>query len=371
MEKDILLGGEKELKELKKTLQEKERYGDVMDSLKSEIESQKQVIEERTQEIEQEIAEEEQRRRELIMKPYYDKMAVCEADIQKAKNEREEKRLELIEQIKKEEAKHFEEQKQELEDEIAAVKEEESIPSICLSKPFLAFFWPRTGTDALILVSGIVLLLLVLPFGIYYGVYGGDNRLVLTSIYLVTIIVFYTLYLLINNMVKDKYLLGLRKIMELTAEKERLEIRKKQRMAELERNIPEEELDLHEFDEKITQFRMELSELEELRDLALMSFDSDERVKLDIATQVQQRHAEEMVQLRKALSDSMASLENMKQEYEKFIADRGLKNKYNSLLRMERSIFDINVIDELLFILGNGDAENISGAILRRKRRMN
>ncbi len=369
VEKDILLGGEKELKELKKTLQEKERYGSVIDSLKNEVETQKQMIEFRKQEIDQEVEEEKQQRRDIMIKPYYDKLAVCEVGIQKIQDEREKKRQEMIETIRKEEAQRFDEQKQELEERIQQIQKEENIPSVCLSRPFLAFFYPRTGMDALILVSGIILLLLVFPMGIYYGVYGGDNKLALTTIYLVTIVFFYTLYLLVNNLVKDKYLVGLKRILNLVAEQEKLEIRKKQRMAELEQ-IPDAELDLQEFDEQAEQLRSEIAEVEELRDQALINFDSDERTKLDIAAQVQQRYAEEMEQMRKSLADSMSSLENMKLEYEKFVEDKGLKDKYKSLLRMESGIFNIKVIDELLFILGNGDAENISGAIMRRKRSM-
>lgn len=369
MEKDILLGGEKELRELRKTLLEKERYSSVIDSLKKEVDTQKQTIEFRTQEIEQEVVVEVQRRREAMIKPYYDKIVICEASIQRIQEERERKRQELIDNICKEEAEVFEEQKKELEEQIKQVRKDENIPAICMSRPFLAFFCPRTGLDALILVSGIILLLLIMPMGIYFGVYGGDNKLALTTIYLVTIIVFYTVYLLINNLVKDKYLVGLKRVLELMAETEKLEIRKKKRMVELE-NIPDEELDLQEFDEQIIQLRAEIAEVEELRNLAVINFDSDERLKMDIAAQVQQRYAEEMGQMRNALADSMSSLENMKQEYEKFVEEQGLKEKYTSLARMERSIFDIKVIDELLFILSNGDAENIGGAILRRKRKM-
>lgn len=370
MEKDILLGGEKELRELKSTLQEKERYSSVIDSLKNEIESQKQMLDFRKQEIDREVADEEQRRRNVMLKPYYDKLEACEKAVQKLGEERAKKRQELIESIRKEEALHFEEQKHDLEEQIKQIRKEENIPPLCLSRPFLAFFYPRTGMDALILVSGIVLFLLILPMGLYYGIYGGDNKLALTTIYLIAIVFFYTIYLLINNLVKDKYLVGMKQILGLMAEQEKLEIRKKRRMAELEQ-IPDAELDLHEFDEQAEQMRNELAEVEELRDLALINFDSDERTKLDIAAQIQQRYAVEMEQMRNSLADSMASLENMKQEYEKFVADKGLKDRYSSLLRIESGIFNIKVIDELLFILSSGEAENISGAIRRRKHRMN
>ena len=45
MEESILHGGEKELLELKKTLQEKNRYNAVLDSMDAAVEEQKEKIE--------------------------------------------------------------------------------------------------------------------------------------------------------------------------------------------------------------------------------------------------------------------------------------------------------------------------------------
>ena len=288
---DILLGGEKELMELKKTLQEKERYNSVLDSLDVAVKEQKDKIEQRKNEIELEMNAEIKRRREEAAKPYYDEIAVCEVDIQKARDERARKRQELVDQLIREETEMYEKRKKNLEKQIKLVGQEEGVPAVCTSRLFLAFFCPRTGKDALILIAGLVLLLLVLPMALYFGAYGGNDRQALTTIYLVLIVFFYTLYLLINNLVKDKYLVGINKLLNLFGEMEKLEAHRKQRLKELE-NIPDSSLDLQEFDEEIGRLEAVVGELTEQKNLALMNFDSDERMQLDIGKQVQEKYAQ-------------------------------------------------------------------------------
>ena len=112
---EILLGGEKELQELKNVLQEKARYNGVLDSLDASVEEQKEKIEKRKQAIELEMKAEITRRREEIAKPFYDEIASCEVDIQKKKDELARKRQELIDQMIREEAELYEKRKKNLE----------------------------------------------------------------------------------------------------------------------------------------------------------------------------------------------------------------------------------------------------------------
>lgn len=367
---EILLGGEKELLELKKTLQEKARYNGVLDSLDASVEEQKEKIEKRKQEIELEMNAEIKRRREEVAKPFYDEIAVCEVEVQKKKDERSRKRQELIDQMIREETEMYEKRKKNLEKQIKLVGEEEGVPAICTSRLFLAFFCPRTGKDALILVSGLVFLLLVLPMVLYFGVYGGDDRQALTTIYLVLIIFFYTIYLLINNLVKDKYLIGINKLLNLFGEMEKLEAHRKQRVKELE-NIPDSSLDLKEFDEEINRLEAVIGELTGQKDLALVNFDSDERLQIEIGKQVQEKYRPELDQMRASLEEAVSAYEKMQKEYDKFLNEKNIEGRYDSLIRMESGIFNTKVIDELIFYITHGGADNIRAAVAMRKHKGN
>lgn len=369
MEDTILHGGEKELLELKKTLQEKNRYNAVLDSMDAAVDEQKLKIEKRKAEIEQEMNLEVKRRREAVAAPFYEEIASCEVELQKARDEKSRQRQELIEQMKAEETEMYEKRKENLEKQKKLVGQIEGVPGICTTRLFLAFFCPRTGKDALILVIGLVLLFLVLPMVVYFGTYGGNDRQALTGIYLVFIVVFYTLYLLINNLVKDKYLVGINKLLKITEELEKLEANRKKREKELE-NLPDSALDLSEFDEEINRLQAVIEELTKQKDIAVLNFDSDERRHIAIGQEVQEKFKPELDHMRAVLDDNISSYERMQQEYDKFLDDRRIEERYGILLQAEPDIFNQTVIDELLFFLTHTDTENISKAIIKRKKKL-
>lgn len=369
MEDTILHGGEKELLELKKTLQEKNRYNAVLDSLDTAVEEQKQKIEKRKVEIEQEMNLEVKRRREAVAAPFYEEIASYEVELQKAKDERNRKRQELIEAMIQEEAELYEKRKSNLDKQIKKVGQEERVPGICTTRLFLAFFCPRTGKDALILVIGLLVLFLVLPMVVYFGAYGGNDRQALTGIYLVFIIVFYTIYLLINNLVKDKYLVGINKLLKLMEESEKLEAHRKQRVKELE-NIPDSALDLSEFDVEVNRLQAVIEELNKQKNLAVVNFDSDQRLHIAIGQEVQEKFKPELENMRAVLDDNISSYDKMQVEYNKFLNEKRIEEKYDILIRMEPDIFSQSVIDELIFYITHSDAENISKAIMKRKKKL-
>ena len=369
MEESILHGGEKELQELKKTLQEKNRYNAVLDSMDAAVEEQKNKIEQRKADIEREMNLEIKRRREETVARFYTEIAECEVQMQKAIDERERKRQELIDEIIREETEMYEKRKENLDKQIKLVGQVEGIPGICTTRLFLAFFCPRTGKDALILVSGLLLLFLLLPLGIYFGVYGGNNRQTLTAIYLVLIVVFYTLYLLINNLVKDKYLLGINKLLSLLDESAKLDAERKKRLKDLE-EMPDSALDLSEFDAEVNRLQAVIEELGKQKNIALADFDSNQKLQLEIANAVRENFKPELEQMKAVLDDAINSYEKMQSEYNRFLDEKCIEEKYGILLRTEPDIFSQTVIDELIFYLVHGDAENISKAIVKRKMKL-
>lgn len=369
MEDTILHGGEKELLELKKTLQEKNRYNAVLDSLDAAVEEQKLKIEKRKAEVEQEMNLEVKRRREAVAAPFYEEIAVCEVELQKVTDERARKRQELIDQMIKEEEEMYRKRKENLDKQIKLVGQEEGVPGICTTRLFLAFFCPRTGKDALILVVGLLILFLVLPMIVYFGAYGGNDQQALTAIYLVFIVVFYTIYLLINNLVKDKYLVGINKLLKLLEESEKLEIHRKQRVKELE-NIPDSSLDLSEFDGEVIRLQSVIEELTKQKDMAVVNFDSDQRLHVAIGQEIQEKFKPELDHMRVVLEDNISSYDKMQAEYNKFLDEKNIEQKYDILIRMEPDIFSQTVIDELIFYITHSDAENISKAIVKRKKKL-
>ena len=221
----------------------------------------------------------------------------------------------------------------------------------------------------MILVIGLLILFLVLPMVVYFGAYGGNDTQALTAIYLVFIVVFYTLYLLINNLVKDKYLIGINKLLKLMEESDKLEAHRKQRVKELE-NIPDSSLDLGEYDVEVGRLQAVVDELTKQKDLAVVNFDSDERLHIAIGQEVQEKFRSELEHMRNVLEDNVGSYEKMQVEYNQFLNEKNMEQKYGILLQAEPDIFSQTVIDELIFYITHSDAENISKAIVKRKKKL-
>lgn len=369
MEDSILHGGEKELLELKQVLQEKNHYNVVLDSMDTGIEEFKKKIDDRKLEIEKEMNLEILRRRDLVGKSFQDDMDACDAEIKNAQNVRNGRRQELIDQMIQDEGVIYEKRKENLNTQRKLLNQEEGVPWICTTRLFLAFFCPRTGMDALILIIGILILLLVLPMIVYFGAYGGNNPQVLTAIYLVLIVIFYTLYLLVNNMVKDKYLTGIKKLLKLMEESKKLDKARKQRIKELE-SLPESSFDLSEYDEEMQTLETRKRELAEQKEIAVTNFDRDENLQLSIAQETQEKFRPEIEKMKAELDEKLRAYEEMQVEYENFLDEKAIEQKYEILLRVEPDIFTQSVIDELIFFLQHGDAENISKAVMKRKKKL-
>ena len=70
------------------------------------------------------------------------------------------------------------------------------------------------------------------------------------------------------------------------------------------------------------------------------------------------------------LDEKIRAYEEMQEEYNNFLDEKAIEQKYEILLRVEPDIFSQSVIDELIFFLQHGDAENISKAVMKRKKKL-
>lgn len=102
----------------------------------------------------------------------------------------------------------------------------------------------------------------------------------------------------------------------------------------------------------------------------MVNFDSDQRLHTAIGQEVQEKFKPELDKLRAELEETIKSYENMQAEYSRFLDEKNIEQKYDILLRVEPDIFNQTVIDELIFYMTHSDAENISKAIIKRKKKM-
>ena len=105
------------------------------------------------------------------------------------------------------------------------------------------------------------------------------------------------------------------------------------------------------------------------KDLEVRNFDSNERLQLEIAKQIQDKYRAELDQLRLGLEDAVQSYDKMQKEFDNFLNEKDFEGRYDSLIRMEPGVYSTKIIDELLFLICHAGADNIRAAVMMRKRK--
>lgn len=364
--RDILQCGEKELQKLKERLQQSEEQQKVLYAFELRVKKQEEHIEQQEAAIEKEIKDAEKTQRLEIAKPYNEEIAAIEAQIDGIMAARNSKRQEEIQKRIREETAKAAEKKLAYEKQMQDIIKEDNIPDICISKPFLACFFPKSMTDVLILLVALLMIFAVLPCGIYFGLMQSRGPAALSGLYLVITVFFYTAYLLINNLVKEKYIVSLKKINTIRAEMIQLEQDTKRRLQEIEK-LPDSALNLTDFEEDMAHLRQEIEEKKRARMVAVQNFDSDTVLKTEIATLIRDSYKQEVDSAKRSLEKLQASYMKKREETEKLKQSIITDKWYEPLVRVEKDIFKISVVDEMLLYMKHGGAETIAEAILRRK----
>lgn len=364
--KDILQCGEKELQKLKERLLESEEQQKVLQAFELRVKKQEEKIEQHTEEIEKEIKEAEKTQRLEVSRPYNEEIAALEKQLDGIMAARKEKREEEIRKRIKEETQKAAEKKLLFDKQMQDIIKEDNIPDICLSKPFLACFFPKSMADALILLAVLFFIFAILPCAIYFGLMQSRGTAALSGLYLVITVFFYTMYLLINNLVKEKYMVSLKKINTIRAEKLKLEQDTKRRLQEIE-NLPDSALNLTEFEDDVAQLRQKMEEKKKERMVAIQNFESDTTLKNEMAALIRESHKQETESLMHGLEKLKTSYMKKREETNKLKLSITTDKFYEPLVRIESEIFKISVVDEMLMYMQHGGAETIAEAILRRK----
>ena len=255
---------------------------------------------------------------------------------------------------------------------IRKIAEERGVPAIYTSKLFLALFYPKVPSDAIILILSLIILLLAFPFGIFYLLFPDGGRLELTTIYLFVIVLIFAIYALVNTIVKEKYALAFKKINDyrVDADNTAKEIRE---IIQKAKEMSDEELVCDVFTEdylkaakeELEAIDMALMEETAKKDAAIRAFDENVEAKAEREKRFHEMYQKEM----KRRADNLAEIQHTKQIEEQNLAIiEQLLLKFRPLEQYGIDIFSEQTIDELLGYLRSRETKTIGGAIeLRNK----
>lgn len=363
--KNILTGNAKDLQELKELVLSREQHEKELKELQNHKESTKKQLEKRRKEIEKEISEMEQSERKAIAVPYDKKISNLEKEKKDILDKKAKERKEKIERMAAEETSSLKNEGEMHKEEIRKLSTDAGMPGFCISRLFLAFFYPRGIKDVMTLCFGLMIIFFIIPFGSYQLFWKESTRLSLTTIYLIVSICFFIIYILLNNCVKEKYLSTFREINKIRNENHKTERAIKEIVQKIEKT-QDAELDLGEYDEKLKEKEAEIADIKKEKESKLSDFDNNAEEKEDRARKIWSNNKSLLDELQFKI-DEITNKQEQKQSELIGLENSLNSDKYKPLRDIEKNIFKIKVLDELIECINDGETPNIKLAIEKRQ----
>ncbi|MBP5249808.1 MAG: hypothetical protein J6Z46_07380 [Lachnospiraceae bacterium] len=359
MAESILHGGREELLTLRERVVEAEADRIKVDELLKEQSSLSKDIDARRKAMNNEIDQTIRQRKAEIENAYDKEITELNKNRKKIVDDKQkEKSVKVSERVVQETESHHEKIKA-LNLEIRAVARENKIPGICRYRIFYALFMPRTFADVCISIVAFIILFLLVPCAIYTILDGKPFGPTLTPafVYAICIIIFGGIYVLVNNLIKDKHHAEIKKIIALRKEiaVTRKEIKRIKRG--IEKSKDESEYGLEAYDNEISEMDSKLSGLSEEQRAALDVFNRE--TKGVVTDEIKGRYEPEINKLKERFDEASAE---QKQISEK-LRNESLELSRNYEAQLGKSNMTITTIDKLLAIFDEGRANTVAEAI--------
>lgn len=358
---NILTGGKEQLNEMKECLLE--LYGNQSnnDSFLLKEEMLENNITDLEQAMKEEIQKTTKKRRQEIEDTFDKQEDKLHTRIKRIKEKRERSKSVKVSQRIEAETASLRAENSQWKLEAKTLFRQKHIPGFCNTKLYYALYYPSCFTDYILVLLTLLLILLLIPCGIYFLMIQQDRTMYLILTYVITVIFFGGLYLLIGNRTKGRFGEGIHNVKGIRGQ---LRVNKR-KMAVIRKNIrrdrDESSYGLQDYDADLAKLEQEQTEVAVQKKAALSAFDNS--TYQIIASEIEANYIDKLSAQRaeydKVRADSMKAEERIKSltikiasEYEPFLG-----KEYMTIKR----------VNTLIRILEAGDASNISEAIAFHK----
>lgn len=353
---NILSAGMDELKELKEMLirlNDDKVKNSELTVREEQLEKQIQV---REKQLSDKIASVSKTRSAQLSATYDEQLEKTKNRLKKVRAKKDkQKSFQVTERIASETAQVREERRQ-LYEQVGQLYKENGIPRFLNNRLMHAIYIPQGIKDILIILLTLVVVLFLLPCGIYYFAF-RPNTVALIVLYIVTVVLFGGIYVVINRISKERSPQTFEKIKALRRE---LNVNQKniRRMEKAIRKDKDESVyDLDKFNSELKELEEEVERIAGEKKTALKKFESE--TKAVIAAELTAEFAEELDPLR-AEHEEVYGQQRRTEENIKRLSMK-LTNEYNSYLGKQN--LEVSTIDALLDIMGAGEAATVKDAL--------
>lgn len=362
MENAILHAGIEELNTIKEHVLELEGYQDRNAELLKEETRLDKLIDSKEKDLNDETETTLKKRKNELIDTYESQLGTLSARSKKIKAKKEKDKGAKVTERIAEETAELREKNKELALEIKTKMKADKTPKLCNTTLFYACFMPKSLLEFLIFILGLFVVFLAIPFGIYQLPFAKKyGEIALAIIYVILILLVGSVYLAINNKVKEKHLDTLRAVRGLRNQYRRnvKNIRDIQRG--IKNDSDESAYGLEQYDEELAEINAELQRVTEEEKKALNTFETVTTPQ--IKAEIKGRYEEELMNLREKYKETCAEQKNMEEKVKDF--SLMMSKQYEAYLG--KDMLTVSKLDKLISRIQKGEAADIGEALALEK----
>lgn len=270
---DLLNGGVEALNEIKDYLLELQGYEENAKSLHEKERDLDKAIQKKRSDMEDEINQTIKKRKQDVNDSFEEQLNKIKVRAKKLKQQRSKEKDQKVSERIDEETIELRNEEKRIRLEIKAKLKQKKIPRFCGSRFFLALYFPSGILDILIILLTLAIVLFVIPYGSFKLFVPEKITGLISVIYIVCVVVFGSIYIFLNNNLKEPHKGTLKEIRGLNRELARAKKRTVDKEKQISKDPDESSYGLEAYDAEMDQIRNEESEVVEHMKNALLEFE--------------------------------------------------------------------------------------------------
>ncbi len=358
MNNAILFAGVDELNTIKEHVLEFNGYQEKNEELKSEEARLIKLTDSKERALNEEIEATLKKRKNELSETYESQLSALNARNKKIKAKKEKDKGTKVSERMEEETAELRDKNKELSLEIKAKLKTDKTPQICNTTLFYGLFMPKLFSEFLVFMLGLLLAFFALPFGVYRLLFKERfGELALAIIYVVTILLVGSIYMLINNHLKEKHLETIRAVRVLRNQYQRNKKNIKDIKKGIRNDSDESTYGLEQYDDELREIAEEIRQVTEQEKQALTTFETV--TSAQIKAEIRGRYENELASLKEKYK---VVCEEQKKTEEK-VKETALMLSTHYEAYLGKEMLTVSKLDKLIAHIQNGEAADIGEAL--------
>lgn len=358
MSNAILHGGIDELNTIKDFVVELTGYQEKNVELLKEEARLDKLIAGKEKDLNDETENTLKKRKSELVETFESQLATLSARNKKIKAKKEkDKGVKISERISEETAE-LREKNKELALEIKTKLKTEKTPKICNTTLFYALFMPKGIGEILLFILSLLIVFLAIPFGIYLLFFAKKfSELALAIIYVIMIVLVGSIYLAINNKMKEPHLDTIRTVRLLRNQYRRNNKNIRDIQKGIKNDADESTYGLEQYDDELKAIDEEINRVREEEKQAINTFEAETTPQ--IKAEIKGRYAEELASLKATYAEVCANQKTTEDKVKEL--SLMMSKQYEAYLG--KDMLTVQKLDKLISRISKGEANDIGEAL--------